>query len=441
MTLLDRKVSDTGLATAPPAAAPAQWVHLSTPGDHYSSATGSAVQSVIFELSQAHERAGGRVRVVVGRGTRHDYPAGRAVVVDYRPLPGRKRKAVDILLGRAGLGRVFEAGLHRPAVAAIEREFDGVLLLHNAPASVRPIRRALPSARVALYCHNDLFAHYANAEVARVVDACDAVICCSGYVADGVRQKLGDRAGRDRAGRTMGDAAATGRSPLAGRVHVVRNGVNPRTFCPPQTEPATDARSGEPVVLFVGRILPIKGVHKLIEACVRQRGAGRAFKLRIVGSANFDSAAAPTAYQLDLRRLAEPLGDRVEFVPFRDRAQVVVEYQSADIFCVPSVWNEPCSLTTLEGMASGLPTLVARRGGLPEVAGEAGFLFDPDRPGEIDTHLQRLLDDPALRRSAGAASRDWAERNAWDVQHGLLCAGLGAQAGFAPVAPGKPTAR
>src|SRR5919204_6515087 len=52
------------------------YIHIPTPGDHYSAATGSATMTVIYEISREHARDGGQTRVIVGRGTRHDYPVG-----------------------------------------------------------------------------------------------------------------------------------------------------------------------------------------------------------------------------------------------------------------------------------------------------------------------------------------------------------------------------
>ena len=67
---------------APPAR-PAEFIHLPTPGDHYSPATGSAIMTIIHEMARHHAARGGDTTVIVGDGTRHDYTEGRSAVVKF----------------------------------------------------------------------------------------------------------------------------------------------------------------------------------------------------------------------------------------------------------------------------------------------------------------------------------------------------------------------
>src|SRR5438067_3117629 len=100
------------------------YVHLPTPGDHYSPSTGSAVMTAIYELSREHEAAGGTSRIIVGRGTRHDYPVGEAVEVEFsRGLPRRRETLADAALGAVGLSRRFMTAAYEPALVAIEPTF------------------------------------------------------------------------------------------------------------------------------------------------------------------------------------------------------------------------------------------------------------------------------------------------------------------------------
>ena len=385
-----------------PRLAPGERVHLHipTPGDHFSAATGSAISTIIYEIACWHERNGGETRLVVGRGTRHDYPVGECVEVDFPLLPSRPRKAVDVALSRLGLPRIFGESVYAPAIPAIPREFTGPIFLHNNPVALRMLKRNFPQAQVTLWANNELFRTYSNAETERVLAKTDRVICCSQFIADDLQKRL---------------------AAPSDRIFAVHNGTNPERF-QPRAEPLDEEI---PTVLFIGRVLPEKGPDLLLKAAQKVYSAKRKFKVRIVGSSNFNAKDPITPYQEELFRLAAPLGAAVEFQPFVGRAQVVEEYHAASIFCVPSNWDEPVSLTISEGMACGLPVIASRRGGIPEVGGDAVLYFQPPDVDTFADHLAMLLDDPNARREWGARARQRALTFSWENQYRKLLDALG----------------
>ena len=388
-----------------PPLAPSERVHfhIPTPGDHFSAATGSAISTIIYEMACQHERNGGETRLVVGRGTRHDYPVGNCIEVDFPPLPSRPRKAVDAALGRLGMPRLFGESVYAQASAAIPRDFTGPLFLHNNPVALRLLKKAHPNAQVTLWANNALFRTYSDAETRRVLDVTDRVICCSQFLVNDIQQRL---------------------LAPSNRIFAVINGVNTERF-KPRAQPLEEE---VPTVLFIGRVLPDKGPDLLLKAAQKVYSAKRKFKVRIVGSSNFNAKDPITPYQEELLRLAEPLGDAVEFQPFVDRARVVEEYQAASIFCVPSNWDEPVSLTISEGMACGLPVIASRRGGIPEVGGEAVLYFQPPDVDTFADHLAMLIDDPNARREWGARARQRALTFSWEAQYRQLVSALGPSA-------------
>ena len=377
--------------------------HIPTPGDHFSAATGSAVATVIYEIACRHERNGGQNRLVVGRGTRHDYPVGECIEVDFLPLPSRPRKVVDAALGRLGMPRVFGESVYAPADTAIPRDFSGLIFLHNSPVALRMLKKNHPKAQVTLWVHNALFRTYSDREMQAALAAADRVVCCSQFMADALQQRLSVR---------------------SERIFAVVNGVDPERF-QPRAEPLEEEI---PTVLFIGRVLPDKGPDLLLKAAQKVYGPRRKFKVRIVGSSNFNAKDPITPYQEELLRLAQPLGDAVEFQPFVDRARVIEEYQAASIFCVPSNWDEPVSLTISEGMACGLPVIASQRGGISEVGGDAVLYFQPPDVDTFADHLAMLLDDPNARRMWGARARERALRFSWENQYRKLLHALGSSA-------------
>ncbi len=189
------------------------------------------------------------------------------------------------------------------------------------------------------------------------------------------------------------------------RVVTVRNGVDADRPAPPRggLRRSAGLHAEAPVVGYVGRLSPGKGVDTLIEAmALLRRDGGPRAHLFIVG----DDPGRRGAYGRDLRRLADRL-DPGGFTHFfgwlEDAAAAGVDF---DLQVVPSR-AEPCGLATLEGMAHGLAIVATDAGGSPELLrdGREGLLVPPDDAGALAARLARLLGDPQLRARLGAAAR------------------------------------
>jgi glycosyltransferase involved in cell wall biosynthesis len=377
----------------------AHHIHVPVPGDHYSAATGSAIMTIIYEVSRPHVARGGRSTVMVSQGTRHDYPVGECVEVQgAMRLPPRREVAFDAACGRVGLPRFRTDSAYRAACDGVPATGDWVFSW-NAPVPLGRLARTRPGIRRCLWMENELFRTYSDTELRRYLSHADRVIGCSQFIADRVAERAGNQ---------------------SSKVHSILNGVDAEAFTPPPGPPPSD----EPVILFVGRLVPEKGAHLLLEAVRAIAGPSRPFRVQIVGSAGFTRADPLSAYEKDLRRLASPLGQRVEFIAFLDRAAIVDVYRGASIQCVPSNWDEPFGLTTLEGMASGLAVVGSRRGGIPEAGGSAIEYFDPTDPSTLADVLAWLIDDQTARADLGRRGRARAEELSWENQYEKLLATL-----------------
>ncbi len=179
--------------------------------------------------------------------------------------------------------------------------------------------------------------------------------------------------------------------------HVIWGGVDTTTFCP---APAV-VRSGR--VLFVGRVLPHKGVDSIVRALPAGMG------LDIVGQVRHPQ------YVDDLKRLA--VGKDVCFHHDWDDAAIVRAYQSALCIVLPSVYDdmygghsnvpELLGQTLLEGMACGTPAIGTRVARIPEIVqdGVNGFLVPQNDPAALGAALARLAADPGLVAQLGEAAR------------------------------------
>lgn len=386
-------------------------IHAITPGDHFSPRTGSAIPTVVHGLATAAASEADPVPqiVVVDRLTmRPRYDSAELIEYGRGPwLTGRDRR-LDVIRARLGGSRRATARSFAPVAEAIRVRPPGIVLAHNAPVLAGMLRDS--PHRVMLYAHNDLLRTYTTAEASRTLAAVDAIVCVSDPLAEQTRAQLP--------------------VSLANRVRVVPNGVDCAQFAPPSSPAAPHRRppaapdtragrdDGRMHVGFVGRIIREKGPDVLVRAAGLLHRPDLRFTL--VGSQGFARDAPLSPYERELRELADRSGADIRFEPFVDRTALPDLLRTFDVLVVPSRWAEPSGLTAGEGMATGLPVIASRIGGLPDVVGEAGILVPPDDPGALAAALSALADDPAERTRRGRMSRQHALEHDWSRSWAIL---------------------
>jgi sugar transferase (PEP-CTERM/EpsH1 system associated) len=186
------------------------------------------------------------------------------------------------------------------------------------------------------------------------------------------------------------------------KFRVIYNGVDTDLFSPrPELAAALRSEIGIPmdrtVIGSVGRLVPIKDYKTLLQAAEILVRQGKDVHVVIVGS-------GPELPKLQAYAAASPeLADRFLFLAASSRVADLLN--SLDVFVLPSI-SEGMSNTILEAMATGLPVVVSRAGGNPELVEEgSGGLFDPRDVEALAGHLSRLVDNKNLRREYGRAAR------------------------------------
>lgn len=182
---------------------------------------------------------------------------------------------------------------------------------------------------------------------------------------------------------------------------VIHNFVDTEIFTPRRLD--DDARrldlapAGVPIIMHLSNFRPVKRLPDVIAAFARVRRQ-RPARLVLVG----DGPDWPTALAQ-----AEALGVHRDVVALGRQDAVENLLKLADVFLLPSE-TESFGLAALEAMASGVPVVASRVGGLPEVVedGVCGLLVPPGDVDGLAHALERLLADPALRSRMGAAARD-----------------------------------
>jgi D-inositol-3-phosphate glycosyltransferase len=219
----------------------------------------------------------------------------------------------------------------------------------------------------------------------------------------------------------------------ANRIAVVPCGVNLDLFQPIEKEGARrqlGLRDDDRILLFVGRIEPLKGVDILLGAAAQVEAESDCFVLIIGGD-----SAAQNGEMAHLRLLASELGisDRVNFLGAVDHEKLPLFYSAADVCVVPSFY-ESFGLVALEAMACGTPVVASRVGGLTATVrdGETGYLIPWRCPEPFAERIELLLGNEQLRRSFGASAREAVEHFRWaNVAESVL--GL-----YAELIDGKP---
>jgi D-inositol-3-phosphate glycosyltransferase len=219
---------------------------------------------------------------------------------------------------------------------------------------------------------------------------------------------------------TLGEARELIGLYAAGRdkVVVVPPGVDLELFSPGDQGESRN-RVGLPqdakVLLFVGRIQPLKAPEVLVKAAAEllarhPRWAGE-LVVAVLGGPSGSGLAHPRA----LQELAEQLGitAQMRFVEPVPRSDLADWYRSADLVAVPS-HTESFGLVAVEAQACGTPVVAADVGGLPTAVGDAGVLVDGHDPLKWADSLESLLLDPDRREVLSRKAIDHAALFGWD---------------------------
>lgn len=206
------------------------------------------------------------------------------------------------------------------------------------------------------------------------------------------------------------------------KIDIVPPGVDLEEFHPIPMEEAKAAIGVPPhdkMLLFVGRIEPLKGLDTLFRAIkvLRDRNAVPPnLCLSIIGGDANSDTAHDNAEMERLKALRQELGidDLVAFLGKRDQDALNNYYASAEAVIMPSHY-ESFGMVALEAMACGTPVIASEVGGLAFLVrdGENGFHV-PDRDPELlADKLQLLLTDTELRQRLGRQAAAWAKQYAW----------------------------
>lgn len=224
------------------------------------------------------------------------------------------------------------------------------------------------------YSTPDFRARFAD-QARRAAELSDTVIAVSRFTAEHVEDLLG---------------------VPASRIRVVPHGVR---------IPDPQAQARENLVLFVGAIQKRKNVARLIRAFERLPDSWR---LALAGAADGYGAAE------ELEAMAaSPRRASIDLLGYVSAAELDRLYRRASIFAFPSL-DEGFGMPVLEAMAHGVPVVTSNCSAMPEVAGDAALLVDPQDVDAISSALTRLAGEPSLRADLAQRGLERARQFTWE---------------------------
>jgi glycosyltransferase involved in cell wall biosynthesis len=303
------------------------------------------------------------------------------------PVRGEAYPGIDFLpAGRPrflplSVTQAYAVGL----VRVLRRLPPGLIEVHNKPDVAMWLARWFPARPVLLFLHNDPRSMRGarspaarQALLARLAKVITVSEYLRGAVLDGVAPPLPERA------------------PV-----VIHNALDFAAV------PAGRAR--EKLILFAGRVVPDKAPDVFITACAQVLPLLPGWRAEIIGTDGFSTEATESGFIRRLRPLAAAAC--IAMPGYRPQAEVLEAMARAAIVVVPSRWAEPFGLTALEAMACGAALITSGRGGLSEIAGEAGVTINPDRPDTLAAALLSLAADEPLRARLAAVGLERARQH------------------------------
>ena len=335
----------------------------------------------------------------------------------HRPIVIKKIRGLNRLLNVSGINRKrgssgIEETLYnflyifRIALDLRKQNCD-IVHIFNYSQFAPIIRRLNPEVKVVLNMHCEWLTRLDKAIIERRLRSVDLILSCSEYISGLIRSRFPE---------------------FAGICYTLHNGVELDRFYPSPNGNYDWMR--EDKILFVGRVSPEKGIHTLLAAFPQIVDQVPTATLDIVGPASI----LPKEYIVDIsddplivglasfyqgsyldylkQQIPPEYVLKVRFIGSVPHTEVPGCYRKAKVIVNPS-YSESFGVSLIEGMASGLPVVATRTGGMPEVVeeGKTGLLVERGDVRELARAIICLLEDSSLQKSMGEKGRQRVEES------------------------------
>ena len=205
------------------------------------------------------------------------------------------------------------------------------------------------------------------------------------------------------------------------KIVIIPPGVDTSHFYPIPEDEAKEFIGIPPcerMLLFVGRIEPLKGIDTLMQAIAVMKPNNLRVCLSVIGGEPEVGSEMENNEMLRLQDLRQNIGldDLVAFLGKRRQDTLPYYYSAAEVVVLPSFY-ESFGMVALEAMACGTPVVASQVGGLAFLVqdGETGFTVPVDDPNALAERLTELLENPDLCQRMGKCAVEFAQDYAWEI--------------------------
>ncbi|SHF41408.1 spore coat protein SA [Bacteroides luti] len=264
-------------------------------------------------------------------------------------------------------------------------QFD-VVVVENRPGFILPLSLCT-NAKVVLHLHNDTLDKEAK-DAKKILDKCAKIFTVSNYI----KSKVDTIMPTDK-------------------VQIVYNGIDIEKFRNPSLLEINRSNFGlkddDFVVVYAGRIEPIKGIKELIEAFLLLSDYEK-IKLLIVGGGNGNNDESE--FISEMHKLALSIPEKVIFTGFQSYGKIPSILSLCNMGVIPSICEDAFPLSCIENMTIGLPLVVTKSGGIPDAVDEECAIIvekDSDLVSNLATAILELYidEDRRLKMSTHAKER------------------------------------
>lgn len=155
--------------------------------------------------------------------------------------------------------------------------------------------------------------------------------------------------------------------------------------------------------LFIGNLKKEKGIFTLLDAALILQNRGEKFEIKFIGS--FHNGEEERQFSEFIEK--KGLTGHIRFLGSRNGNDKWKEFESADIFCLPTYETEAMPISILEAMMFEMPVITTRWRSIPDLIQDDrnGLLFDPQNAEQLASCMQKLMHDEGGRKQMGVQAR------------------------------------
>lgn len=274
------------------------------------------------------------------------------------------------------------------SIKHIRKQNYDCIILENRPSYALKLK-GISNAKLTYHLHNEKLTTLTPA-YQEIYDAASHIICVSDFITHSVKSI----------------------NPNDTKCITVYNGIDLSAFSIKHsliTRQDVGLHNQDFVLIYSGRINQEKGIKELI-AAMNKLSDYPQIKLLVIGSSFFGNATEDDYFTKELRDRTKSIQNRIYFTGFISYKDVPSYLKLADLAVVPSMWDEAFGLTVLEAMATGLPLITTRSGGIPEICEDVACIINRENIVEnLAEAIINLYNHPEIRSKMSSRSYNRAQ--------------------------------